>query len=249
MSDMLTLFAVCTPHSVMCKMCELESCLSRQSDEEIIRGVTLKSLISLISCHANNTSLYMYLRPAAKYKFMSWSWIHKGIDNLDIFPVNFVNVIVPLDCSFFSRSSSGQEMTSSRGPYGPHIGASGGMAISTTFSEDGMEPETFHLCFAALSLKTSVSVCMYFLDSVSMCMHVYQHAWREGESYHGTCFPPGDCLTETRCVCMCVCKGGRAECNNAILAYLISFRTKLLSCTMWVNEQPNTQWQLNGNLL
>lgn len=71
-SDRLTLFAVCAPHSVMCEMCELEPCLARQSDEEIIRGVTLKSLISLISCHTNNTSVYMCLCPAAKYKFMSW---------------------------------------------------------------------------------------------------------------------------------------------------------------------------------
>lgn len=137
--------------------------------------------------------------------------------------MNSVNVIVPLGCSFFLQLSSGQEITSSRGPYGPHIGASGGMAISTTFAEDGMEPETCHLCFAALSLKTSVSVCMYFLDGVSMCMHVYQHARREGESDHGTCFPPGDCLTETRCAHVCVQGRRRAECYNTILAYLISF--------------------------
>lgn len=70
-SDTLTLFAVCAPHSVLCEMCELEPCLARQSDEEIIRGVTLKFLIFLIGCHTNNTSFYMCLRPAAKYEFMS----------------------------------------------------------------------------------------------------------------------------------------------------------------------------------
>lgn len=65
-SDPLTLSAVCGLDSVMCEMCELEPCLARQSDEEIIRGVTLKSLISLISCHTNNTSFYVRLCPAAK---------------------------------------------------------------------------------------------------------------------------------------------------------------------------------------
>lgn len=65
-SDPLTLSAVCGLDSVMCEMCELEPCLARQSDIEIIRGVTLKSLISLISCHTNNTSFYVRLCPAAK---------------------------------------------------------------------------------------------------------------------------------------------------------------------------------------
>lgn len=43
-SDTFSHFAVCAFNPVMCEMCELELCLARQSDEEIIRGVTLKSL-------------------------------------------------------------------------------------------------------------------------------------------------------------------------------------------------------------
>lgn len=86
-SDMPTFFGACAPHSVMCKMCELEPCLACQSDEEIIIGVTLTSLISLISCHTN-TNLYMCLCPAAKYQLMSRRWIHNGIQSLNIFLVN-----------------------------------------------------------------------------------------------------------------------------------------------------------------
>lgn len=88
------------------EMCELESCLTCQSDEEIIRGVTLKSLVSLISCHTNNPNFSMCPWPAAKCKFMSWSWIHGGIKALVILLMNFVQMAhisrwTPLGCSLF----------------------------------------------------------------------------------------------------------------------------------------------------
>ena len=84
----------------------------------------------------------------------------------------------------------GQEMTPSWGPYGPHVGAtllsnSGGMAISATFAEDGMEPETCHLCFTALPLKTCVCMCVRVSSCVCVyvclcaCMCVSTHAGRE----------------------------------------------------------------------
>ena len=78
-SGMLTLFSVRAWQSVMCWMCELEPCLACQSDEEIIRGVTLKSLISLISCRTNNASFYMRPCPAANCEFISLSCVHTGI--------------------------------------------------------------------------------------------------------------------------------------------------------------------------
>lgn len=64
-----------------------------------------------------------------------------------------------------------------------------------------------------------VRVCMDLSDSVSMCMHVYQHALREGEPYHGTCFLSRGLPNRDK-VCVCVRKGGRAGRNNAILCVI-----------------------------
>ena len=86
-SDPLTLSAVCGLDSVMCEMCELEPCLACQSDEEIIRGVTLKSLISLISCHTNNTSFYVRLCPAAKIRVHAEAECTKATTDSASFPV------------------------------------------------------------------------------------------------------------------------------------------------------------------
>lgn len=58
---------------------------------------------------------------------------------------------------------------------------SGGMAISTTFSENGVEPEACHLCFTTLPLKTCVRLCMCVLlgGGVSHCMRVSMHGRKE----------------------------------------------------------------------
>lgn len=94
-------------------------------------------------------------------------------------------------------------MTPYWGPYGPRVesmllSVSGGKAISGTFAEDGMKPETCHLCFTALSLKTCM--CAHVL----VCIHVCHHAWRQDVSHHGTCFAAGGraAPSEKRCVCV-----------------------------------------------
>lgn len=165
-SDMLTFSAVWAPHFVMCQMCELEPCLACQSDDEIIRGVTLKSLISLISCQKNDTNL-----PVRSCQIQ----VHEQIKCY--FPCKFCSgVLCRVPLQLFC---SGQEMTPSWGPYGPHVGStllsnSARMAISTTFARDGIEPETCHLCFTVLSLKTRM--CMYVHARMCVCMHVCQQA-------------------------------------------------------------------------
>lgn len=73
-------------------MCELEPCLACQSDGKIIRGVTVKSLIFLISCHTNNTNFYMCLYPAANHIFKTWNWLHGESKSLKYF-VKFPAVI------------------------------------------------------------------------------------------------------------------------------------------------------------
>lgn len=106
-------------------------------------------------------------------------------------------------------------MTPSWGPYGPHVGAtllpnSGGMAISATFAEDGMEPETCHLCFTALPLKTCMCMCARELMRVCVCACLCACmcvSMREGRENHITA--PGSRqgveLPHRGKVCVCAC--------------------------------------------
>lgn len=124
-------------------------------------------------------------------------------------------------------------MTPSWGPYGPHVGAtllpnSGGMAISATFAEDGMEPETCHLCFTALPLKTCMCMCARELMRVCVCVRVCVHACvsacvKGGRiiSRHLVRGRGWNCLTEARCVFVRVCeRGGGGGCSDGILCVI-----------------------------
>ena len=123
-------------------------------------------------------------------------------------------------------------MTSTWDPYGPHVEVmllsnSWGMAISATFAEDGMEPETCHLWFTALSLKTCKCVCMHLCVCLCACMCISMHEGK-GKSYQGTCYTAGNRTVSPRLVCLCVCvhvhmrvcKGGCAGYSGGILCVI-----------------------------
>lgn len=105
-------------------------------------------------------------------------------------------------------------MTPSWGPYGPHVGAtllsnSGGMAISATFAEDGMEPETCHLCFTALVFEDMhVYVCACSSVCLCACMLTHMHGGRENHIM-APASQQGVGLLHRNKVCVCVCEGGK----------------------------------------
>lgn len=85
---------------------------------------------------------------------------------------------------------------------------SGGIAISATFAEDGMEPETCHLCFTALSLKRCMRMCVCVCDRVHACVSACMEGGRI-VSRHLLRSRGWNCFTEARCgVCVCVCEVG-----------------------------------------
>lgn len=91
---------------------------------------------------------------------------------------------------------------------------SGGMAISTTFAEDGVGPETCHLSFTGRPLKTCTHQRLCLCDvrvglgkhvRVWVCARACVCVCDTGEPYHDTCFTEGGqaaSLWQGACVCM-----------------------------------------------
>lgn len=152
----------------------------------------------------------MYLWPTVTYELVSWSWLH-----LDTFLVNFVQLSYHSDCNLVVLSSHGCMVDSRWLRCGVHmdpVGAtllpnSGRMAISTTFAEDGTEPETCHLCFTALPLKTWMCMCAHVYRCVCVSVHACVSACMEGGriiSQHLLRSRGWKCFRDKVYACLCV---------------------------------------------